>query len=179
MFRPRSSYTTTTVILLLIGAVWILPGCDRHEPATVPGSDLAPRGPEPGRRLPWPEVAEPVRDWSFASDEEEIAIETNGMGGQHSVTVWCVVLEGRLYLATDDSVERKRWVRHLDRDAQARVGIREHTYRVRARPVSEAAEWDAVMAVFARKYGQSIGKYDFPRAGDVSRGRVFELQSRP
>ena len=176
MSPARRLHVATTIALLF---VWAPAGCGGRE-AAAPGKPevAAPRGPEPGRRLPWPEATEPVRDWSFASAEEEIVVETTGPRGAHSVTVWCVVRDGRLYVATDSSVRRKRWVQDLEREPDARVGIRDKTYGVRARAVGEAGEWDAVMNAFASKYGQSIGKYDFPRAGDMSRGRVFELQRR-
>jgi hypothetical protein len=140
---------------------------------------LAPQGVTPGRRLPWPEATRPGGDWSFAAGEPEIALETKGRRGRYSVTVWSVVVGGKLYVATDDGKERKRWVTEIDRDPEARVGIREHTYPVRARPVRELEGWNAVMRAFGEKYRTQIAKYDFPRVGDTSRGRVFELVSRP
>ena len=163
------------VVLLLACVALAFSACD-GAPRPV---ELAPRGIEPGRRLPWPVVAEPVRDWGFAAGEEEIAIETRGPRGEHSVTVWCAVVGGRLYVATDSSARPKRWVRELEADPRARVGIRERVYPVGARAVRDSVEWGAVTAAFASKYAQSIGKYDFPRAGDMSRGRIFELQSHP
>lgn len=141
-----------------------------------PPETLAPRGVTPGRRLPWPEVTEPVKDWAFAAGQEEIAIETRGSKGRSSVTVWCIVHDGKLYVATDGN-RPKRWVRQIDRDPAARVGIAERAYPVRARAVREQAEWDAVMAAYAKKYGGQLGRYEFPRAGDTSRGRVYELAS--
>lgn len=134
---------------------------------------LAPRGVTPGRRLPWPEAT--ARDWAFAADVQEIALETRGPRGPRSVTVWCVVVDGALYVATDDGRERKRWVRDLDRDPAARVGILERTYRVRAERVGAGETWVAVVAAYRRKYGSEIAKYDFPRAGDPASGRIYRL----
>ena len=150
--------------------------CQATDPPDTP---LAPQGVTPGRRLPWPEETKPVTDWSFADREQEIAIETrNPKGGRSSVTVWCVVLDKKLYLATDKR-SRKRWVTQIERDPSARVGIASRTYPVRARRVQKAEEWDAVMAAFGRKYAGQIQKYDFPKAGDTATGRVFELVSAP
>jgi hypothetical protein len=163
-----SSRTVRTVAAL--AAVLLGAGCE--------AGDLAPEGVRPGRRLPWPEVAEPVRDWSFAAPEEEIAIEVAVPGGRHSVTVWCVVVDGRIYVATDASDRPKRWVRALDRDPDARLGIRRRSYAVRARRVVDGADWDRVMAAYATKYAAQIGRYDFPKPGDTSRGRIYRLESR-
>ena len=144
-----------------------------------PDTPLAPQGVTPGRRLPWPEEKKPVTDWRVADREQEIAIETRApKGGRNSVTVWCVVVDGKLYLATDKRT-RKRWVTQIERDPSARVGIASRTYPVRARRVQKVDERDAVMAAFVRKYASQIQKYEFPKAGDTATGRVFELVSEP
>ena len=132
----------------------------------------------PGRRLPWPEETKPVADWSFASGEQEIAIETRGAKGRNSVTIWCVVLDKKLYVATDGR-SRKRWVTQIERDPSARVGIAGRTYPVRARRVQKPEEWDAVMAAYGRKYSGQIGSYDFPKPGNTASGRIFELVTAP
>ena len=142
------------------------------------GDDGAPRAHRPGRRLPWPEVTEPVRDWSFATAIPEIALETRSGADWHSVTLWCVVVDGHLYVATDSSSRPKRWVQLLNRDPEARVGIGGRVYRVRASAVTDSFTWDAVTAAYARKYGDAVRRYDFPRAGNVSAGHVFRLASR-
>ena len=163
--------------ILLLAATLTAAGCDAAE-RPPPEGTLAPQGDTPGRRLPWPEASAPVGDWSFATGEQEIALETIGRRAPYSVTVWSVVVAGRLYVATDDGREKKRWVAHLDRDPDARVGMRKATYRVRARPVHEQREWDMVMTAFGRKYGAQLARYDFPRVGHLGSGRVFELVSR-
>jgi hypothetical protein len=139
--------------------------------------DGAPRGVVPGTRLAWEEVATPVRDWSFASGEDEVALETVTAGGHHSVTVWCVVVGGRLYVATDNR-RAKRWVRLLDATPRARIGIRQRAYPVEAHRVQDRPAWDAVVAAYAKKYGAQLTRHDFPRAGDLGHGRIFELRSR-
>jgi len=150
-------------------------GC---QAADSPDTPLAPKGVTPGRRLPWPEETKAVADWSFAAGQQEIAIETRGAKGRSSVTVWCVVVGEKLYVATD-SRSRKRWVTQIERDPSARVGIAGRTYPVRPRRVQKPEEWDAVMAAYARKYAGQIANYDFPKAGNTASGRVFELVSAP
>jgi hypothetical protein len=159
----------------LLAVAMAAAGC---QAADYPDAPLAPKGVTPGRRLPWPEEAKPVTDWSFASGEQEIAIETRGTKGRSSVTVWCVVVDRKLYVATD-SRSRKRWVAQIEASPSARVGIAGRTYPVRARRVQKPDEWDAVMAAYGRKYAGQIARYDFPKAGDTSSGRVFELLSAP
>lgn len=164
--------------LRLLALVVLVGACD---PGASQRSDepRAPVGVRPGTRLPFPEVSAPVTDWSFASTEEEIALETpDGRGGYRSVTVWCVAVDGRLYIATDSSTRPKRWVRELEQGFVARVGIAGRAYPVKARHVTDAGEWDAVVAAYARKYARQIARYDFPRAGDLTRGRIYELASR-
>ncbi|MGH7343135.1 MAG: nitroreductase/quinone reductase family protein [Candidatus Rokuibacteriota bacterium] len=170
MSRDRH-WLATLVLLAVVAPGVACGGADRPEV-------LGPRGDTPGRRLPWPEATTPVGDWSFAAGEQEVALETRSRRGRSSVTVWSVVVGGKLYVATDDGRERKRWVTQIERDPEARIGIRERTYPVRARSVRAPEEWDAVMQAFGKKYGSQIAKYDFPRAGDTSRGRVFELAPR-
>ena len=159
----------------LLAVVLSAAGC---QAADSPDGPLAPRGVTPGRRLPWPEATKPVGDWSFAAGQQEIAIETRGAKNRNSVTVWCVVVDGKLYVATDGR-SRKRWVTQIEREPSARVGIAGRTYPVRARRVQRPEEWDAVMAAYARKYSGQIANYDFPKAGNTASGRIFELTSAP
>jgi len=163
--------TLPALLAVLLSAA----GCQAAE---SPDAPLAPKGVTPGRRLPWPEETKPVADWSFASGEQEIAIETRGAKGRNSVTVWCVVLDKKLYVATDGR-SRKRWVTEIERDPVARVGIAGRTYPVRARRVQKPEEWDAVTAAYGRKYSGQIGSYDFPKPGNTASGRIFELVTAP
>jgi len=136
-----------------------------------------PSGTRPGCRLEGPDVSEPITDWSFASDVEEIALETTSRWGHHSVHVWCVVVRGRLYIATDTR-KKKRWVLNLDQNPDARVDISGQVYPVRAESLTEPAGRTAVMATYAQKYGDVFLTLDFPVPDDLSYGRIFELESR-
>ena len=170
------------LIVVLVAVLGAASGCapsgDARDSAGSRDGARAPQGVTAGLRLPWKEVPDKISDWSFASDEEEIALETSAPRGRHSVTVWCVVVDGKLYVATDGSKVVKRWVQQLDRDPNARVGIRQRTYPVRVRRVLKPEQWDAVLAAYARKYGPRFHQYDFPKVGDTSQGRIYELESR-
>jgi len=163
-----------SLALLVAATAGATHGCGSCERPDV----LAPRGVTPGLRLPWEEVSTPVTDWSFAAGENEIALETRAPWGRHSVTVWCVVVDRDLYIATDKSGVSKRWVRHLDRDSHARVGINKRVYPVRARRVLNRERWDAVLVAYREKYGAQFYNYDFPKPGEMSRGRIYRLESR-
>jgi hypothetical protein len=163
----RSGVRWLAVGLLSLG----LAGCD--------GFGWAPQDTRPGWRLPYPEVEEPVADWGFAAGVEEVALETSAPWGWHSVTVWCGVLDGRLFVATDDAGEAKRWVSGLEAQARLRIGIEGRTYPVLSRRISDPALWDGVVGAFRRKYGERYERYDFPKPGDLASGRIYELVSQP
>lgn len=136
----------------------------------------APDGTRPGWRLPAAEVDAAVEDWSFTTAVEEIFLETGAPWGWHSVTIWCVAVDGRLFIATDSRRE-KRWVQELAGRSDVRIGIDGRVYPVRAREVRERELWNAVVGAYARKYPE-LESYDFPVRDDVSSGHIFELSSR-
>jgi hypothetical protein len=138
-----------------------------------------PEGVETGWRLRGSEVDDPVSDWSFTDATQEAWLETRTWWGWHSVTVWVVCVEGRLFVATDNRGLRKRWVANLEGDPHARIGIEGRVYPVLARRVVEHALWDRVTAAYPVKYAAAIGDYvDFPKPGAYGVGEVFELSSR-
>jgi hypothetical protein len=69
-------------------------------------------------------VNEPVTDWSFARDEPEIALETRP-AWPHSVTIWCFVHEGKLYVAGSDT---RAWTSFASGDPRVRVKIGDKVY---------------------------------------------------
>lgn len=136
----------------------------------------APAGVKPGLRLPWPEVAEPVRDWEFARDVDEVSLETRDGTAHRSVTLWCAVVDKRLFIATGSTP--KTWVRLLERNRNARVGIAGRSYPVRAKPIRQTDLWNAVVGAYERKYPKKYEEYGFPRRGDPKSGRIYELITR-
>ena len=95
---------------------------------------------------------QPVEDWSFTEDAEEVFIETvTSYGIPHSVTVWCVTVGKELYIAADDPDE-KHWVANVARDPDVRLKIEDRVYEQRLVPVTDAATIAAIDSGFARKY---------------------------
>ena len=59
---------------------------------------LEPSGERPGFWISGEVARELVSDWSFTDGVEEILIETRtGYGLPHSVTIWCVAIDGQIY----------------------------------------------------------------------------------
>jgi len=150
-------------------------GCDRI--------GLNPNKTRAGWRLTGQSVDAPVRDWSFSESIPQAQLETKAWWGWHSVTVWCVTVDGRLFIATDYRPRPKRWVANLDADPKARIGLAGKLYRVRASRVSDPALWDRVTSRYFEKYARDFAEYgdelDFPKPGEPRAGDVFELVSGP
>jgi hypothetical protein len=139
-----------------------------------------PEGVRAGAWLRGAEARELVADWSFTRDAKEAFLETRAWWGRHSVTVWVVDVDGRLFVANDNRTRPKRWVANLDRDRRARIAIAGRVYPVRAQRVVDPALWDRVTARYPVKYAAEIGDYvDFPKPGERDTGEVFELRSEP
>ena len=69
-----------------------------------------PEDETPGLWLQGETVEEKIADWSFSDDVEEIFIETRPWYRlPHSTTIWCVALDGGLYIGSygEEKKERK------------------------------------------------------------------------
>jgi hypothetical protein len=129
-----------------------------------------PVGPIPGGKLEGEVVAEPVDDWSFTNPHETIQLETR-VEDPHSVTVWCVAQEGRLYIPSRHP-EKKRWVQHVEEDPQVRVRVADRIYPARIARVTDPAELEAVVPLLIRKYD-----LDPPDADEEKDVWVFRVES--
>src|SRR5262245_19251117 len=110
-----------------------------------------PSGSRPGTRLSGAPAALPG-DWSFTDSQPEIAVEVSGfLGVPHSVTIWCVSLDGALFIGARDP-ETKRWPAWADADPNVRLGIDGKAYEVRLTPENEATMVERVRAAYAAKY---------------------------
>ena len=116
---------------------------------------LEPSGERPGLWISGEVAREPVSDWSFTDGVEEILIETRtGYGLPHSVTIWCVAIDGELYVGASapDFPKERRWVRNVRHDPDVRLEIAGRIYERRL----EIALTDSVNRAFGRKYHYDV-----------------------
>jgi hypothetical protein len=120
---------------------------------------LEPEGDRPGFAISGEVASAPVSDWSFTDAIEEILIETQtGYGIPHSVTIWCVAIDGGLYVGASapDFPEERRWVRNVRRDPDVRLKIAGRIYERRLELITDPARTDAVNRTFGRKYDYDV-----------------------
>lgn len=120
---------------------------------------LEPSGERPGFGLPGEVAREAVADWSFTDGIEEILIETRtGYGLPHSVTIWCVAIDGELYVGASapDFPKERTWVRNVRRDPEVRLKIAGRIYERRLELVTDPARTDFVDRAFGRKYHYDV-----------------------
>jgi hypothetical protein len=120
---------------------------------------LEPSGARPGFGLSGEVAREPVSDWSFTDRVEEILIETRtGYGLSHSVTIWCVSIDGALYVGASapDFPKERRWVSNVRRDPDVRLKIGDRIYERRLELVTDPAMTDLVNRAFGRKYHYDV-----------------------
>jgi hypothetical protein len=159
----------------LLALALLLSGCDRV--------GWSPSETRAGWRLPGPSETRPVTDWSFTDSINQAQLETRAWWGWHSVTVWTVSIDGRLFIATDFRARPKRWVANVDADPRARIGLGGKIYPVRLSRVTDPVLWDRITSRYPEKYARELAAYgevlDFPKPGEPRTGDVFELVSAP
>jgi hypothetical protein len=112
-------------------------------------------------------VREPVADWGFASDIEEVELQLDGESV--SRTTWILVQDGRAFIpASTEFPPGKRWHREALADGRATLRIADRRYPVVLIRVEDEAVGEAVRGVAERKYPQRP-------PGDVW---LFEVRSR-
>jgi hypothetical protein len=127
--------------------------------AVLAACALEPSGERPGFGISGETAREPVSDWSFTDGVEEILIETRtGYGLPHSVTIWCVSIDGKLYVGASapDFPKERRWVRNVRRDPDVRLQIAGRIYERRLELIADPARADAVNRAFGRKYRYDV-----------------------
>jgi hypothetical protein len=120
---------------------------------------LEPSGERPGLWLTGEVVREPVSDWSFSDATAEIQIETRTWYRiPHSVTIWCVSIDGALYVGASapEFPKERRWVRNVRRDPEVRLRIGGRIYERRLEPVADPERSDLVNRAFGRKYHYDV-----------------------
>jgi len=115
-------------------------------------SGCEPRDESPGLWLRGEVDRDPVEDWAFARDIEEIFVETRPWYLiPHSTTIWCVELNGDLYVGSYGD-ERKVWEQNVASDPRAELSIAGKLYPVTLRPLTIRAQIEAVDSAYAGKY---------------------------
>jgi hypothetical protein len=111
-----------------------------------------PNDTRPGLWLRGERAAEPVQDWQFTGTVDEIFIETRTRYGlRHSTTIWCVEIDGRLYIGSyDDDV--KFWERNIARNPAARLRIEGRLYDVAVTPIADSELGSRLDERYASKY---------------------------
>lgn len=116
-----------------------------------------------GIRLSGEVVTEPVSDWSFARDVQEVALETRP-AAPHSVTIWCLVHEGKLYVPGWDT---RAWTYFAIADPRVRVKIGDKIYpgiATRVTGTDMEALREPIREISRTKYGvgAAAGSPDVP-----------------
>ncbi len=135
--KKRWMQPTWWLAAFAVAVVWI--GCQ-------------PKDESPGLWLRGESVEAHLDDWRFTKDIEEIFIETRPWYGlRHSTTIWCVELDGKLYVGSYGD-EKKAWEKNIARNPEARLRIAGKIYPVKLTPVTDPDLTDALHAAYAQKY---------------------------
>ena len=128
-----------------------------------------PIGPLPGGALARGTIVrDPVIDWSFATDVQEIELQLESQA--ISRTTWILVHDKIAYVpASTEYPPGKTWHRHALEDGRAIVRITGTRYPVTLRKIDDPTLLDAVRGVAEKKYPIRPG-------GSVW---VFEMTPRP
>ncbi len=138
MRRTRNRLGTCLGILLL----GLMLGCSGPM-GPIPGGEL--EGPE----LPWPD------SWAFTDEQENVLLETRPED-PYSVTVLGVYVDRTFYVAGVS--EDNKWVQHILRDGNVRLGVGGDVFRGRASLVNDERELRPVGDQYTAKYDIDTGE---------------------
>ena len=112
--------------VLIVTLLTVLSGC------------VDPDGTRPGMGLTG-EVQTTPADWEFTNEHQLVAIEVQTPYLlPHSVTIWCVSREGRLYVAAR-APDTKNWPAWVERDVNVRLKIASDVYEVQLARLNDEA----------------------------------------
>jgi hypothetical protein len=139
-------------IIIGLVAVLLLLSITGFEPKDCPPTDRSLSCKTPGLWLKGESVTSPVTDWSFTDQIQQIKIQTQTpILLPHSVTIWCAVYNGDLYLS---SYRGRLWVEDAIRHPHVRLKIANQLYDRDLSVISDPAEKAAVLEVKGKKYPQ-------------------------
>jgi hypothetical protein len=128
---------------------------------------VEPSGERPGFGIGGEVTHVRVDDWSFTDEIEEILIETRTWYGiPHSVTIWCVSIQGDLHVGASfpDLPDERQWVSNVKRDPNVRLAIGGRVYERRLVPIEGSEMTDFVDRTFGRKYHYDVDEDPDPVA---------------
>ena len=115
-----------------------------------------PDGSTPGMTLTGEVVTDFPPDWSFTQKIPEIALEVETPYlFHHSVTIWCVSVDGKLYVAALDP-ESKQWPGWARRNPAVRLLIEGRIYPATLEFLDDPTQTVPVAAAYAKKYHRTL-----------------------
>src|SRR5580698_5130957 len=140
----------STIIVLV--AVLLLLSVTGFEPKGCPPTDRSFTCKMPGLWIKGEPVTTPVADWSFTNKIPEIKIQTQTpFLLPHSVTIWCAVYNGNLYISSNPG---KLWNDDIMRDPRVRLKIGDQVFDRTLAIVNDRDEKAAVLQAKGKKYPQ-------------------------
>ena len=121
---------------------------------------LEPRQRTPGLWLKGNLVATPPADWTFTDQVDTVEVQTRSRFLiPHSVTTYCVSLNGQLYLDSfyppgAEYPHGRSWNENVARDPHVRLKIGNDLYDVTLMHDTDPADKAAVLQLVAKKYPQ-------------------------
>ncbi len=153
-----------TIVVLV--ALLLLVSFTGFEPGGCPPTDRSLSCRVPGLWIKGQPVTTPVSDWSFTDKIPEIKIQTQTRYLlPHSVTIWCAVYNGNLYVT---SYRGRMWVEDIIRDPKVRLKIGDQVFDRTLSLVNDPAEKAAVLQAKGKKYPQW-------KVPSVERATVFRV----
>jgi len=139
-------------IVIVLAALLLLLSVTGFEPKGCPPTDKSLSCRMPGLWLKGEPVTTPVTDWSFTDKIPEIKIQTESpFLLPHSVTIWCAVYNGNLYVT---SYRGREWVENIIREPRVRLKIADKVFDRNLSMVDDPVEKAAVLQAKGRKYPQ-------------------------
>jgi hypothetical protein len=113
-----------------------------------------------GEVKPWPQ------DWSFATDCENVLLQTNSTD-PYSVTLWGVSANEHFYIASGD--QQSQWVVNLQSDPKILLSIEGNLYAGVATLVTDPEESQQVLEQYSLKYDFYLDE------GERAEGVIYRL----
>ena len=136
-------------IIVCVGVVAVL----------LAAAGCEPQDRRPGAWVSGKPMSEPISDWSFVRNHDEIFVETQTWYGvPHSVTTTLAEADGVLYVPSIYRTEQpwpeeKYWTSNIERNPDVRLKIGDRILERRAIHITDPAEFDTALAALAAKYG--------------------------